>query len=284
MLISLGECESAMAGSWKWARETRISPVPLLSARWLREANTGTIEFRLAASLAGLNQSQNRETLWSRSHLEPVRAAGGREKRWFEWTDTVGQDVVWRKGDLVQNLDAIFRRRLLFAERNSDEGYSDFSRIAARPADIAAFIQGRTDDRLLVRLLWGLVLVDFAADYTDEFRIGFPSERREPPALYALLKLCFSRHKLRGVRVPLVPAIHRRACVGDGVEASSLAVRRLRASGLVPAIECVPASGQLVARTAAALLFPVTEDDFGELAEHVLRPSEIGLQPITTNL
>jgi CRISPR-associated protein Csx17 len=284
LLISLGECEAAMAGSWKWTREAHLAPVPVLAPRWLREANTGNVEFRLAAALAGLNQRRDNETLWLRCHLEPVRAAGGREKRWFEWADAVGVDVVWRGGDLVANLNAIFTRRLLLAERNRNEGYADFSRISARPADIAEFIEGRTDDRLLIRLLWGLALVDFAGDYSDDFKTGFPSERREAPALYALLKLCFSRHELRGVRVPLVPAIHRRARVGDGVVASTLAARRLGASGLDPAIACVPTCGPLVARTAAALVFPVTEEDLRGLAERILRPNESEPQPITTNL
>jgi CRISPR-associated protein Csx17 len=284
LLISLGECEIAMARSWKWTRETYLSPVPLLAPRWLREANTGIVEFRLAAALAGLNGRRDRTTLWLRSHLEPVHAAGGHEKRWFEWADTGRTDVVWREGDLAQNLNAIFARRLLFAEKKGEEGYFDSSKIAARPADIAAFIEGRTDDCLLTRLLWALVLVDFAADYSDDFKIGFPSERQEPPALYALLKLCFSRYELRGVRVPFVPAIHRRARAGDGVAASMLAARRLRASGLAPAIECIPALGPLVARTAAALLFPLTEDDLGGLAERILRLTESEPQQITTSL
>jgi CRISPR-associated protein Csx17 len=284
LLISLGECESAMARSWKWTRETYLSPVPLLAPGWLREANTGTVEFRLAVALAGLNCRQDAATLWLRSHIEPVHAAGGREKRWFEWEDTVGSNVVWREGDLARNLNAIFARRLLVVEKNGDESYSDFSKIAARPADIAAFIEDRTDDRLLTRLLWGLVLVDFAADYSDDFKIGLPSERREPPALYVLLKLCFSRHKLRSVPIPLVPAIHRRARAGDGSAASMLAARRIRASGLAPSIECIPTFGSLVARTAAALLFPLSEDDLGGLAEHVLRPTESETQQMTTNL
>jgi CRISPR-associated protein Csx17 len=284
LLISLGECEAAMARSWKWTRAMYLSPVPLLAPRWLREANTGTAEFRLAAALAGLNSSRDRETMWFRCHLEPVRAAGGPGKRWFEWTDTVETNVVWREGDLPQSLNAIFARRILLAGKSGEEGYPDFSKIAARPADIAAFMEGRTDDRLLASLLWGLVLVDFGADYSEDFKIGFPPERRYPSALYALLKLCFSHHELRGTHIPLFPAVHRRAHAGDGAGASMLAARRLRASGLAPAIECIRASGPVVARTAAALLFLITEDDLGELAEQVLRPTESEPQPITTNL
>ncbi len=283
LLISLGECEAAMARSWKWTHEVYLSPVPLLAPRWLREANTGTVEFRLAAALASVNCLQGKDALPLRCHLEPVHPAGGREKRWFEWTDAIETNVVWREGDLVQTLNAILARRLLSLEQVA-KGYSDFSKIAAHAADLAAFIEGRTDDRLLARLLWGLTLVDFGGDYSDDFKTGFPTERRDAPALYALLKLCFSRHEVRGVRAPLVAAIHRRARAGDGLGASALATRRLRASGLSPAIESIPASGPLVARTAAALLFPVTQDELGELAVRVLRPTVSEPQPVTANL
>ncbi|MBA2433677.1 MAG: type I-U CRISPR-associated protein Csx17 [Chthoniobacterales bacterium] len=274
LLISLGDCEAAMAGRWKWSRQSYLSPVPLLATQWLREANTGTVEFRLAAALAGVTSLQGRDALWLRSHLEPVRPKGGREKRWFEWTDTIETNVVWRGGDLAQTLNAIIARRLLSAGQSSDGGYPDSSKISARPAAIAAFIEGRTDDRLLSRLLWGLMLIDFGGKYSDDFKIGFPTEHREPPALYALLKLCFTNHKVRDIYVPLVPAIHRRARAGDGLGASILAARRLLGSSLAPAIDRIPASGPMVVRAAAALLFPVTENDLGEMAGCVLRPKQ----------
>jgi CRISPR-associated protein Csx17 len=274
LLISLGECEMALTRSWKWTCEAHLPPMPLLRSRWLTAANTGIVEFRLAAALAGINSRRREETLWMRSHLEPVRSAGGREKRWFEWTETIGPDVVWHEGDLSRTLSAIFGRQLLFAQGSGVESQAVFSRITAFPSDIGAFIEGRSDDRLLGRLLWGLALIDFSVDWSDDFKTGFPSERHEPCALYALLKLCFSRYEPKGEPIPLVPAIHRRASIGDGSGASELAGRRLRASGLVPAVGNISMSRPLVTRTAAALLFPLSKDDLGKLATRVLRPSK----------
>jgi CRISPR-associated protein Csx17 len=63
LLISLGECEAALAGSWKWTREAYLSSVPLLAPQWLREANTGTVEFRLAAALAAVTSVQGKRAL-----------------------------------------------------------------------------------------------------------------------------------------------------------------------------------------------------------------------------
>ena len=274
LLISLGEAEDALARSWKWTRESFLAPLPLLAPQWLREANTGTAEFRLAAALASVTAFHGKTPLPLRCHLEPVCPDGGREKRWYSWTETVETNVVWREGDLAGVLNALFARRVMLAAKSGAKSYPDSAMIPARPADIAAFIEGRTDDRLLARLLWGMVLIDFGGDYSGDFKVGFPSERRDPPALYALLKLCFSRHELRGAHVPIIPAIHQRARAGDGLQSSLLAARRLRASGLAPAIDRIPAQGASVIRSAAALIFPLTEGDLSSIAERVLRPTE----------
>ena len=273
LLISLGECESALAGSWKWTQENFIPCLPLLSSDWLSAANTGTAEFRLAASLASTSARLEDVAMPLRCHLEPVSFGGGREKRWFKWSETAGTNVVWREGDLADALNAILARRIVLAVKSGCKSYPDKSRIPARPSDIALFIEGRTDDALLSRLFWGLSLIDFGGDDTENFKIGFPPERRDPPALYALLKPCFSR-KTFDTEIPLVAAIHRRASAGNGTEASVLAARRLRASGLAPAVESVPAFGQLSKRTAAALLFTLTENDLGNIAGRVLRTTK----------
>jgi CRISPR-associated protein Csx17 len=87
-----------------------------------------------------------------------------------------------------------------------------------------------------------------------------------------LLKLCFAAVPVREVEVPLLPVIHQRARVGQGNLATQLATRRLRASGLTPAIEGVHQQGASVARAAAALLFPITHFQVAALADMVLRP------------
>ena len=273
LLITLGECESAMAGSWKWTQESFIPFLPLLNPAWLRAASTGTPEFRLAASLASTSAVFGNVAVPLRCHLEPVAFCTGRDKRWFKWTETVETNVVWREGDLADALNAILARRIVLSVQNGRKSYPDRSRIPARPADIALFIEGRTDDSLISRLVWGLSLVDFYGNNTDELNIGSPPERRDPPALYAFLKPCFSR-VICETEVPLVAAIHRRARAGDGADASALAVRRLRASGLAPAIECLSTFPSLAKRTAAALLFALTDDDLGSIAARVLRTTE----------
>ncbi len=278
MLIALGRCERTMAGSQKWAQEAFLRPVPLLQPRWLTAADTHSAEYRLAASLAGLTGPIGKTWLPLRSQLEPVFAGRKDDRRWYSWQENASRDVVWHDGPLAGVLNAILARRVMLASRN--DRLADTSYISARLPDIAAFIEKRTDDRLLASLLWGLSLVDFGAEYGDDFKLESPRDDREPPAFYALLKLCFSRHAVRETELPLVPAIHRRAVTGDGAGASELAIRRLRASGLPVAVGPMQLRGEPIQRAAAALLFPLNAADTHTLAERVLRPSET--EPKTT--
>ena len=273
LLISLGECEKALASSWKWTtkKEVAISPLPLLGPEWLEAANTGTTEFWLAASLASTTANYKGHWLPLRCHLEPVAQKNGREGGRFLWTEKIEANVVWREGDFAEALNDILARRIVLAVQNGCKSYSDTARIPARPSDIALFIEHRTDDALISSLLWGLSLIDFSAEELP--MPGVPAVFCEPPAFYALLKLCFSK-KLGETEISLVPAIHRRARAGYGFEASKLASRRLRASGLTPAVEQLPASGALAQRSAAALLFDPGKYDLFHLAERVLRPKQ----------
>lgn len=281
MLIALGRCERAMAGSQKWVHEAFLKPVPLLQPRWLSAANTRTEEYRLAAALAGLTGPLGKTWLPLRSQLEPVTAGRKEDRRWFAWQENASRDVVWHDGPLADALNAIFARRVMLATRG--DRLADTSLVTARLGDIAAFIEKRTDDRLLSSLLWGLCLVDFGAEYCEDFKLG-PAGNREPPALYALMKLCFSGRGIRETEVPLVPAIQRRAAAGDGAGASVLAVRRLRASGLPVAVGQMHLHGKSMQRTAAALLFPLTAADTETLAGRVLRPAETQPKSATEQL
>ena len=99
--------------------------------------------------------------------------------------------------------------------------------------------------------------------------------RAVPSALFSLLRLAFPR-KGEGVlpmEVPIIPTIHRQAAAGRGCDASRLAVRRLRSSGFHPALEEVALTGDVVRRTAAALLFPVNLSDFAWLGQLIEKQS-----------
>ena len=170
-------------------------------------------------------------------------------------------------------MNSIMSRRIARSVQSGAKGYPDRGRLNAELADIEAFVEGQTDDSLISDLLWGMVLVDWNT------MTGFPmrpaaKESNHPPAIYGVLKLCYSGSKPKGGEIPLVPDIHRRASTGDGRTASVLASRRLRASEVPVAVNEVDVTPRLAKRAAAALLFPISENDVSRLAARLLRHGE----------
>lgn len=293
VLIALGQAEKALARSFAWTTgrndtppRPRIGPLQGLSARWLREADDGSVEFRLATSLASIT-GQFKDTegrpVWLplRCHLEPVRPQGGAGRHRFAWDDPPSNDMLWQEGDFVAFLNAVFARRFL---RATQAGLSELpDRGLPTPLDdVVAFLEGQTDDARLAELLWGLCLLDWTSvDWRKDVawsEARSASHPAVPPSLFSLLRLAFPRPvERRGAAgdlpiIPIVPAIHRLAAAGDGLEASRLAARRLRGSDLPPAIQGVDIQRKAARRTAAALLLPLSPRDFTRLAELVLKP------------
>ena len=278
LVVALGACENALARSERWAQEN-VPPIFGLTPRWLREADTGGQEFRLAAALASTSGMFGNDFIRLRAHLEPVRINGGATKRWAKWLENPGNDVVWREGALVDALNAIFSRRLMLAvQSGAAKNLADRSVCPVHFSDLAAFIDGELDDKLFAELLWGLALVDWQAVRPEDLPVAPREPEIAPSAFYALLKLCFSLPLPGDEAVPLIPAIHRRAAGGDGASASALAARRLRASGFAPAVERIPITGTLARRAAATLLFPVRKNQIAILRKTILRPE---LEPAT---
>jgi CRISPR-associated protein Csx17 len=272
VLAALGRCEWAMTRSFRWTTDDGIKLRPIfgLTPGWLREANNGSREFRLAVTLASISGNYADDWLSLRCHLEPVEIHGSAERRWAAWVENPGNDVVWRDGALVDSLNAIIARRLMRAVQSGTRSLPDAG-VLIHLDDIAAFIEKATDDTLVADLLWGLNLVDWAAVQRSDLP-SIPEETQVvPSSLYALLKLCLRQRRKDEDAIPIVSAIHWRAAQGDGTTASALAVRRLRASGLTAAVECVPLNGAIARRTAAALLFPLSSGQIEILQKSVLR-------------
>jgi CRISPR-associated protein Csx17 len=286
VLVALGQAERALARSLAWTTGrndqipvTKCQPLSGLSGRWLREADDGNVEFRLAASLASITGFPYKDNdgksvpLHLRQHLEPVAAKGNAERYWFAW-DEQASDVVWNDGDFVDVLNRIFSRRLVRSEQSGLDELPDTG--ASAPLDdVVAFIEGETDDELLADLAWGLSLLN----WTEKPDVPWTRETTSQPtpsALFNLLRLAFPRSNERkradSPEVPPVLAIHRHAAAGNSLEASRLASRRLRASDMPPALTAVGLSGDTVRRTAAALIFPLHHSDFERMKRLVCRP------------
>lgn len=261
LLIALGECERALAKSEKWRTDSFVPPIPPLSRRWIDSADDNTSEYRLAAALASL-------TFFStRRQLEPVTP-------WAKWDDSpvAKNEAVWHEGNITDVLCAMMKRRLLLAQKASMDSWPDFAKLSAWPCDIAAFIEGRIDEKRFAQLLWGLCLVDFSGEsISKEIMPRRPSVEaldELPPAFYVQLKLCFAR--LPGdKKVPTEPIIFNLAVSGDGERASKQALRRLHGSNVPVTHISIPLEGEAAQRSAAALLFPLWDSQLATVGKIV---------------
>ena len=273
VLIALGACEQAMARSFKWTLESSLKPVTPLSPRWLQAADDGSAEYRLAASLGSVYGKYGKVLLPLRLQLEPANYKC--ESRWMDWEKNSTVDVAWHEGDVIHALNAVMSRRLVLAQKAGAHTWPDTGRRFASLCDIAAFIEGRINLARFAGLLWGFALLDWPQVSNGSWPRSESQADTLPGAIFALLKLCFAGVPVRDVEVPLVPVIQQRARGGQGAMATQLAARRLRASGLAPAVEQVHQQGPAVERAAAALLFPIAHFQINALVNTVLRPETI---------
>lgn len=296
LLAELGATERALSKATKWTLASFIKPLACLGIEWLDI--TSSIEFRLARSISGLHMRIGNETLWFRQHLEPLTIGSNDDRSWANWNETNDRDVVWKEGAVVDSLNRVLERRILRAQNSGNIGWQDRSAKPACLADVSAFLEGRINDKLLEDLIWGLSLVDWqmivrnngrqfkataslnyldqpipSGNLCDETKVSSQSDEENctPSSLYAILRLCLRDAQGGDTPVPLVPAIFQRAMRGDGLTASEMASRRLRASGEMPLVPKLRADGATARRTAAALLFPISQQSVQTLKRSLLK-------------
>ncbi len=258
ILIALGEAEAVLARSPRFRQKHFLKPVSLLTPRWLEVANDGSVEFRLAASLASIGIREN---------MEPIRVTA----EWVGWLEAATHPrVVWGYGALIDNLIAVLSRRCMDAQSAGRKGLPLGGRYPVSFNDIHEFIAGNADEMRLEGLLRGLTLINWRL---VEEHAGTLDDSESPLlGLYALLKLTHLPDSLSGIPIPYVPSILARAAVGQASEASRLAIRRLRGCGFAPLVQVISEPADVTRRIAAAVLFPISKLHERCLAERILRP------------
>lgn len=270
LLLALGNAESALAGSFAWTKKSGLQPLSLADPQWALDAYDNSAEFRLAAALVSLRRKSAKGPksghvgLRMRQHIEPVTAT----KNAWRWADNPSRDVVWNEARPLESMHAVLKRRLIAASQSGSSHWPDIGDRSARLQDVAAFIEGRIDERKFSTVVSALSLLDTIPP------LPVPEhDAWGPDAVYGLLKLCFAGWAVREKEVPLNSAIIHRAIAGSP-NALTTASRRLRASGLAPSVAVAHASPEQLRRACAALLFPLSSHDIHTLARAVLRPEQ----------
>jgi len=263
ILIALGEVELALSKSIKFAEKAHLNPVPLLDPGWLKAADDGTTEFRLASAVASIG---------IRPYLAPVEVGG--YASWLEGRLDHPR-VVWGEGALPEKLFRVFQRRCLEWERektadSTAKALPLAGKIGLPLADIGAFLAGEVDETRLSELVVGLSLLDWNKVSYRELKAS--ADVPFITAAYALLKLVHLPGPLEDVHVPFDAAVAQRAWSGDLVNAVRLAARRLKGSGFTPMVEVTSGNASLSRRIAASLIFPIGWGEVKVLMRQVIKP------------
>jgi CRISPR-associated protein Csx17 len=280
ILTLLGEIQSALASSSK-AREN-VNPIPLLSKRWIQQANDHTPAFRIACALAGLRGTQEIR-LPIMAQIFPVHPCSPRWKEDTEGDRKRGKDLydgvrlcMGMAGSLPNQLRHLLERRLWLAEKLEMNDKPLQSASGATLEDVAAFLEDDSMDRKIAALLPGLSLCKVPED--DDRR-----SNGTVPAAFALLKLCFTPNSILRSLGVLQPDVHLPVPPGVLTQLASehkpdrmvlAAWRRLRIAGMEPVFtqDALPAlDGISAQRVAAALLIPLRYGAYGKLAGSVLK-------------
>lgn len=325
--LGRAEREMALKPGMIGQSKIKVGPIAGLSFDWVRASagmnNSGSAapfdaaplddrELEIALALASIRAAEGEDGKLGplRSNLEPVSTRYDQNDRRTraKWAEQ-DRAVVWNAADLSTNLAAVLARRVMDGERYGCDHLPlgpARDTLAAPPATIAAFLRGELDDRRIEDLLWGLMLVDPPTRSQPAPR----SERVDVDALppvYCLLKLLFLPRDLavshaqgkvvwnlspgaqsgtRRIRPePTILALLRAGRVG---EAATIAMRRLRSSGLTPLphrrsggpsrdgvweeVRITPREGQ---RLAAALLVPIDPRAVNALVHRATRGDKV---------
>ncbi len=250
ILIALGEVEKACDRTFKFTREANIPAIPTLQPDWVDDCDDGSVEFRLAFSLAGKGLRQ--------------RLVKVREARWSDKEDGM---TIWQEGALVKNLIAWVRREEVESEKSPqppklpEPPFADLG-------DIAAWIEGNTDDDKIEAIARGLSLLKKLPE------LPLKKSDIKPPSAYALLALIayrgyFNNSTEDKIKLPKVPGMLAKLAAGDCLCATEMASRRLHASGFKPAIRGIYEPIGKTLRIAAALAFPISRKSTENLLEQV---------------
>jgi CRISPR-associated protein Csx17 len=289
VLAALGQAERTLAGGLDFCKDKRLRPLQGLNPQWLDQANGSTPEFRLAASLAGIQASGEVGPL--RVFLEEVEVT-----KFVNWSPG-STSAVWTRRPLSANLAAVFRRRQMEAFAGGQLGVPLYSPRPPSLTAINAFLSERTDDDKLADLTLALSALDWSGvgfQLPEDQADSIPTEFAVPRLLVApgiieakRSRWCYRQpgekeefnvrpdpnvfHILSSGRADAVPqSMHRAAQRLKSFGLLVTGYRNRYRIGKPLGIESEIAAERLL----AALLFPLCDRDLETIANLVLYPPE----------
>ncbi|MFA5312029.1 MAG: type I-U CRISPR-associated protein Csx17 [Methanomassiliicoccales archaeon] len=187
VLIEVGKVERMLCAIDPNDDDKPHNPIFGLDVKWLLAADDGSIEFRLAGSLASIGRSGKVGSI--RSNLGPVSANG------WKWD---GSQKCWQGNSFKSRLVNVLRKRIMDAERFGLDHNPLYGALPANSEDISLFIDGKVDLAMVENLLFGMCWVkweqlsDSPSVRSELFnRWSIPTQEYLVQRFWAVMKLTF---------------------------------------------------------------------------------------------
>jgi CRISPR-associated protein Csx17 len=256
----------------------KAGPVPRLRPEWVKAADDGSSEFRLALACALQCAGFNREGL-------PINSDSVR-RHWLPLDGTryatsgtggqtrlqIGSDCVMHGRSGLDDAIALVERRLIEAARRGARRLPLVAayRAAASPTDISRFIVGEVDADRTMRMARALMALDSSAWVRLPCPARPVAQSELPDDVWLAIRLALLPWPMQdGRRIGTDPALLRRLASGDAAAAVDLARRRLRAAGITTTVRVATVSPEIARRWAAALAFPITRKAASRFVERL---------------
>lgn len=280
ILIALGLAEESL--HYMVDKDPPCQPLTL-SPRWVEAADDGSVEFRLAAALASIEQVRNEQGKIligaMREFVEPVQQSSKDPSR-YTW---VNADKKIQGSSFDERLLYILERRLIQAEQNNLKFWPIQGRYKANLNDINMFLNNAVDMEKIEKLYKGLILINWPRYSSTQEKL-LPSEYIDPA--FATLKLLFWPEplKINNLDYKIVKefSIVTYLRSGDLYRAMEKALIRLRASNLNTKLKHTdlrfyPSSLQRSVRLGASLLIPLHARELPVLLKSTLKENVEGV-------
>ncbi len=193
VLIEIGRLERNLCSLKHDSDDRSDKPISGLSTRWLMAADDGSLEFRLAASLASIRRTGEVGSM--RSNLGHVSANG------WDWDDS---QQCWSGNSLKSRLAGVLRRRIIDAKKLGLDRNPLYGELALNPQDVSLFIDGKADLAIVEDLIFGLCWVKWeqlaeSQSLKKELidRWATPTQEYFVNRVWAVMKLTFMPGEVR---------------------------------------------------------------------------------------
>lgn len=266
--VALARLDAAVASRKKLVDDPKFQLRPLLleGPEWLHAIDDGSDELRLALAFGSASYRTSAGPVRFSEHLRRTRR---NEKGRLVYDARDEPDYVFRDGrDTVENLIELVRRVSLVLRRDGD---STWNVEAAAPAPLSALMRFAAGELDLAKLEGLLTCVSVMNPEHLRPLDAEPQSGIQPPGVLACIVGAHTSLSPEGRRLPLDPAIAERGAAGDAIRATAAAVRRLRASGLMPSLDHAVDTRDATRRSVAALAFPISPRDAFRVRAQVCR-------------